>query len=319
MNLIAGLGQGISNAVGTALNAISGIGTAIIEHVLGFGERFISSGQGLIDSLGSGISSKVAEAKAKMGEVGEGILIKIDTYKTRLLSAGRSAIGSFVSGMGEKLSAAREKATSIARSALEAIKGVSFHGAGEDAGQGFINGLGSKISGVINKAAELAKSALSTVTNTIKSGSPSKETRKYGQWFGQGFIIGIGEYVKAAGSASEELAHNALSVVDDLVGRTQDTIDDVFDFDPVITPVLNLDTLKKQSQSVSRLINHTTANLGLSAPEDKKSNQNNGSRLPVVNNNTTYVQNITSPRPLRSRDIYRQTKNLIAIQKGVRA
>lgn len=317
--LIAGLGQGITNAVGTALDAVSGIGNAIIEHVVGFGERFISSGQSLIENLGSGITSKIAEAKGKMGEIGEGIVTKINGFKSRLMSAGRSVIGGFVSGMGEKLSSVREKATSLARSALDAIKGVSFQGAGEDAGQGFINGLGNKIGGVISKAAELARSALNAVTNTIKSGSPSKETRKYGQWFGQGFIIGIGEYVRSAGSASEEMASNALNVVEDLVGRTEEAVDDVFDFDPTITPVLNLDTLKEQAGSISRLFNRTTANLGISTPEDRNVNQNGVTSVPVVNNSTTYVQNITSPRALRSRDIYRNTKNLIALQKGVRA
>ena len=317
--LIAGLGQGITNAVGTALNAISGIGTAIIEGIVGFGEQFISSGQSLIENLGSGITSKISEAKGKMGEIGEGIVTKINGFKSRLMSAGRSVIGGFVSGMGEKLSAVREKATSLANSALSAIKGISFHGAGEDAGQGFINGLGSKIGGVVSKAAELARSALNAVTNTIKSGSPSKETRKYGQWFGQGFIIGIGEYVHAAGSASEEMASNALNVVEDLVGRTEEAVDDVFDFDPTITPVLNLDTLKEQAGSISRLFNRTTANLGISTPEDRNTNQNGATSVPVVNNSTTFVQNITSPRALRSRDIYRNTKNLIALQKGARA
>lgn len=319
MNLITGLGQGITNAVGSALSAISGIGTAIIEGVTGFGGRLISSGQSLIENLGSGISNKISAAKSKMGEIGEGIVTKINTFKSRLASAGRSVIDGFVSGMGEKLAAVKEKALGLANSALSAIKGVSFTGAGEDAGQGFINGLGNKIGGVINKAAELARSALSTVTNTIKSGSPSKETTKYGQWFGQGFIIGIGQYVKAAGTAGEEMASSALTVVEDLVGRSQEAVDELLDFDPVITPVLNLDTLKDQAKSISSLFNHTTANLGLSTPEDRNSNQNEGSSVPVVNNSTTYVQNITSPRALRSRDIYRNTKNLIALQKGARA
>lgn len=317
--LIAGLGQGITNAVGTALSAISGIGTAIIEGVTGFAGQLISSGQSLIENLGSGISNKISAAKSKMGEIGEGIVTKINTFKSRLASAGRSVIDGFVSGMGEKLAAVKEKATSLANSALSAIKGISFHGAGEDAGQGFINGLGSKIGGVVSKAAELARSALHTVTSTIRSGSPSKETTKYGQWFGQGFIIGIGQYVKAAGTASGEMASNALTVVEDLVGRSQEAVDEMLDFDPVITPVLNLDTLKDQARSISSLFNHTTANLGLSTPEDRNSNQNDGSPVPVVNNSTTYVQNITSPRALRSRDIYRNTKNLIALQKGARA
>lgn len=315
MNLIAGLGQGITNAVGSALSAISGIGTAIIEKVVGFGSGLISSGQGLIENLGTGISNKIGAAKSKMGEIGEGLITKINGFKSRLTSAGRSVIDGFISGMGEKLSAAKEKAKSIAQGALEAIKGISFNGAGEDAGQGFINGLGSKIGGAINKAAELARSALNAVTSTIKSGSPSKETRKYGRWFGEGFILGVEEYVKLAGSAGKEMASNALSVVKNIADETSSVIDDMLDFDPVITPVLDVDGLRAQARSISSIINRATPNLGIGVSNDQSVNQNEGTSGSVINNSSTYVQNITSPRALRSRDIYRQTKNLIALQK----
>lgn len=318
-NLIAGLGEGISNAVGNAIQAISNIGSSIVEHILTFRDQLLTSGQNLIDGFASGIGNKISAAKSKMGEVGEGIATKINGFKSRLLSSGRSVIDGFVSGMGEKLQAAKDKARSIAQGALDAIKGISFSGAGQDAGQGFINGLGSKIGGAISKAAELARSALNAVTNTIKSGSPSKETRKYGRWFGEGFILGVEDYVGAAGTAGEEMASNALTVVRDLADQTQGAIDDMLDFDPVITPVLNVDTIRQQARSISSLINHATPRLGISVPENSSENQNGDNSGQIVNNSTTYVQNISSPRALRSRDIYRNTRNLIALQKGARA
>lgn len=318
-NLIAGLGEGISNAVGNAIQAISNIGNSIVEHILTFRDQLLTSGQNLIDGFASGIGDKISAAKSKMGEVGEGIVTKINSFKSRLQSTGRSVIDGFVSGMGEKLQAAKDKAKSIAQGALDAIRGISFNGAGEDAGQGFINGLGSKIGGAISKAAELARSALNAVTNTIKSGSPSKETRKYGRWFGEGFILGVEDYVGAAGTAGEEMASNALTVVKDLADQTQGAIDDMLDFDPVITPVLNVDTIRQQARSISSLINHSTPRLGISVPENSSENQNGNTNSNVINNSTTYVQNITSARALRSRDIYRNTKNLIALQKAARA
>jgi hypothetical protein len=98
--------------------------------------------------------------------------------------------------------------------------------------------------------------------------------------------------------------------------------DSDIDFDPVITPVVDSDEAIRKLRKLNDILSGGTKTTIKAAARNDAFNRQTG---PIGTNNVTnnsnvsYVQNITSPRALRSRDIYRQTKNLIAVQKGARA
>lgn len=89
------------------------------------------------------------------------------------------------------------------------MRSVSAYSAGRAFGSGFEGGLRSAIQTAVSTAASLARQALSIVKSTLGIHSPSRETRKLGEYFGQGFELGVKDETKNAAKVVGDFARSA--------------------------------------------------------------------------------------------------------------
>jgi hypothetical protein len=96
------------------------------------------------------------------------------------------------------------------------------------------------------------------------------------------------------------------------------------DFNPTITPVMDLSSIKTGSEQMDKMFGKQTLNVGAIAskaaaitfPENLISNSVTSTE-PIAKSNVTFIQNNTSPKELSRIDIYRQTKNQLLSINGL--
>lgn len=199
-------------------------------------------------------------------------------------------------------------------------------GLGKDFSDGYAKGIANDAAkaAIQSAAASLASYARQALASAQVSASPSKIAMELGNYFGEGYSIGIDSYAYDVGNSAEHLANSALSSLEYTKSLISDVLSVDTDFSPVITPVLNMDELKRDAQSIPGLLNHNNAiNLrtariqaGVIAARSPGMIQNGSITNPTVVNNYDMTQNNYSPKALNRVEIYRQTRNEFARLKG---
>jgi tape measure domain-containing protein len=193
--------------------------------------------------------------------------------------------------------------------------------------EGMARGLWSGGSRVADAARGVAKSALAAAMNFLGINSPSREFMAVGKFSAQGIAVGLANSEGTVNSAAEGVANGALETMREALSK----IPEIFRTDPVLTPVispvLDLTQISKDSGKISRLMTIKPLTLdssykaaqitGQTILDAANQNPDEGG-IGGVTNNFNYTQNNTSPRALDSATIYRQTKNQIStLKKGV--
>ena len=192
---------------------------------------------------------------------------------------------------------------------------------------GLIVGIDQKVPILMSHVEQIAATVKAKFDAAAQIHSPSRIMVPSGQHIVEGIMVGVGNM---AGALYELVGSLASGITDstDGFGSIGNSIDLGIDENPVITPVLDLTFVEEQAKQMDQLLSGTktkqtfaTASSLFRATQTKPSSETNqnGVAGTVTNNNTTFIQNNTSPKTLRARDIYRQTKNLIATQKEARA
>ena len=125
---------------------------------------------------------------------------------------------------------------------------------------------------------------------------------------------------KAASNVSEK----SLSVMTDTFADISDIVDDNIEYSPKISPIIDMSEVETGSRKINGMFgNKPVMNLSASIAKvsDVSSRMKNSNRF-VQNdlehrssgNTYNYTQNNYSPKALSRLDIYRQTKNLFALQ-----
>jgi hypothetical protein len=171
---------------------------------------------------------------------------------------------------------------------------------------------------------KLASKMVTAIKSKLKIKSPSRVFEKLGGFSAQGLINGLanmsGSVEKAAestGTAAVESLRKSLSGFSDLV--THDV-----DIQPVITPILDLSSVKKDAGAIGGML--STKQIAIDSAYAKAryvaagyaKNQaalsQGTEQLPT--SSVTFNQTNTSPKALSSAEIYRQTKNQLSVAKG---
>jgi tape measure domain-containing protein len=184
-------------------------------------------------------------------------------------------------------------------------------------------GIRSGESEAINAAAEVAGKALEAAKQKLQINSPSKVMYGFGRYFDLGFANGILDYADTVAKASENIATEAISTAQIIAENIAATMDEDFEYEPTIRPVLDMDEVDSGLNAFDRSFANRSMNLAGSidrvrkaAPADKyaenvnpSQNQNGGA--------TTYNFNQYnySPKALSRIDLYRQTNNQFAMMK----
>lgn len=87
------------------------------------------------------------------------------------------------------------------------------YGAGVNIVRGFADGIGDNVTIVYERGKELALTGLDAIQRTAEIASPSKATRRFGQFLGMGFGLGIEDETDDVVRRAEELTRNTLTAM----------------------------------------------------------------------------------------------------------
>lgn len=288
-NMTAGVSQGM---IGEA--AMTNIGTAAMEVVdevtneLKNYAEIHSPSQLLEREVGEYLTAGVAEG------------MKNSTAKGYVVSAAQMAVNAAIARFRQCR--------------------LQFFLAGQYVMDGFIEGMKSKENDITRAAEELAWEAYEAACAALGINSPSRKFMEVGKYSALGMAVGIKDYSKEVVSASKEVADVALAAMSDAITRAGKTIQNGVDASPVIRPVLDLSNIEAGSKTLDSLVSRNKA-YGISASmtahaEEAVKLRSSSGNADISNGNTTFIQNNYSPRALSRTEIYRQTKNQLALARG---
>lgn len=192
---------------------------------------------------------------------------------------------------------------------FEDMPGFSYD-IGMNIALGLRDGINDYAEEAISAARAMAEEVMAILASIPDINSPSKVTRKLGGYISLGYAIGIEDGANNVYKAAEKVANNAIDGISS--GRIQDMLSSEFDFNPIITPILDLSYVREQLNELDSMMRVPLNNAFNSQNEGNNIGKNSPSQI-------NFTQNNYSPKSLSRYEIYRQTKNQISQLKGVMA
>lgn len=193
----------------------------------------------------------------------------------------------------------------INRTVRDGLRADIFKTIGRNAMQGLISGFVSQMDQLNRIVNNIADRIPHTITGKWVIKSPSRLFKSFGMYAMEGLALGLSQYSTLAEAAAAETADNTAKTLN---GITNSVLDWDTDFNPVITPTLNLDNVTRGVREINDMFKETTLDTVVEEPD-----QNGGA---TTQPSTTFIQNNYSPKHLSSIDIYRQTRNQLSSLKG---
>ncbi len=187
-------------------------------------------------------------------------------------------------------------------------------------GQGMAQGIYSGRSSAISAASSVAYSALAAAKRTLAIRSPSRKAAELGSMFTLGFAVGLNQNESKVSKATEALGNSALSTMLRFNDELQTLLDNGMISDPVITPVLDLSTLKNQASGINGILNpnqslQQAGGLEREYATARSIREGNEAISSTANSSVVFNQYNTSPKALSAADIYRRTRNQLAMAR----
>jgi len=310
-NLIVSMIDSMADQSGDILDA--GI-NFIIKLLEGLAERIddiITAGVDLVIAFILGMGSEVKRIiKAGVWMAGE-ILDGAASSAVGFVNKAAKVLIAFLDGLAEAI---RTHSTEINR----AVRGLA---------DAIVDGLVTVLLGedgkkkLVDAAKALGKTILGPFARFFGIESPSKLMMKQGGYIIDGLLIGLEDNKRVMGS-SEEMAENVVSIFKNSLGNLADIVEEMDEFNPRITPVLDLSNVKAGAHSIGELMGEQTLQASSSLAQARLISEERGRRSKeqsATESSSEYIfnQTINAPRELRTGDIYRATKSQLILAKEV--
>ncbi len=189
---------------------------------------------------------------------------------------------------------------------------------------GLVNGLKAGSSKVTAAARQVAQEALAAAEEDLGVQSPSKEFMRIGYYCDMGFAKGLRKYSGKVEDAAGEVGNTSLKGVKNALSNIAKFVDSDMDTTPVIRPVIDLDNLRSDIDSMNGMLSNQVVDVDSIRAKTASISSGFGGSSASVDNSTklqngntfSFVQNNYSPKALSQIDIYRQTKNQFSAMKG---
>lgn len=263
-----------------------------------------------------GLIEGAEKGRINLGKIGSDIasflwngfldLFKLDTISTKISNICTDIIESIKS----LIDRFNDPGKSWAEKLWDGFKGVfSITTISETIGN-IVTGIKDAIKEALTKlwdaGGEMANNLWEGFKNFLGIKSPSKVFSQGGKYCIEGLAKGLGD-TDAIDTAMYDLAD-----------AMKDSMSLFEDINPTITPVIDLDVIRKRAKAVQGMFGGVELSHSLaSAIVDRQNGTKITSEVDKQEiGSITYQQNIYSPTPLTPRQIYRQTGTLLEIKKG---
>jgi tape measure domain-containing protein len=288
----------------------------MLETMVKYAPKLADQGAKLIVAILDGIARNVG----KIVESATNLMVKfieaIGKNVPKVVEAGVKMIIDLVNGIADAI---RRNSSAMGKAGANLATAII---------EGIVRGLASGAGVVASKAMDVAKGALNAAKDFLGISSPSKEFMKLGRFSSEGLAVGLDRYSHLAMHSAEAVGKDTLSSLQKSLSKMPDILSAPIDLTPVITPVLDLTKIKKESAKIPSLIPTEVISVGAGykaaqiVSRGYESNQISSDQIQTSTQDTLvrpiqFNQYNTSPKALSSAEIYRQTKNQLSVAKGV--
>lgn len=321
-NLVISFVNGLADAIRDNNGRLIDAGANLIDAILGAIATGItklpSLTLDLIRTFVKGILDGLPNVRTSAVKLGSTVLGGIKDGIVGIFETGVKAVTSFISGIKSKIFGSKKSGKDGGEAAKKGLEEGSegTHSLGSDMITGFRNGISSMASGVANAAKGVASGAVSVIKNLLDINSPSGVLTDIGVNTGEGFINGMDSMRGAVSKSSRSMTQGAIEAAEEVLDILDD-IDENPEYSPRITPIVDLDDVDESLKSMDAIFGKTTLGSirNISAVEKPRKESTDepkdaNSEGKVIN----YTQNIHSPRELNRMDIYRNTRNQLALK-----
>lgn len=225
----------------------------------------VEGGTELMSGTATGIAANAGAVTDAIGGVMSGGLTAISSKLGSFTSSGSDLMSSLVQGISSRAGGVSDTFSSAVSNAQSAISGYDFTSIGSNLVQGLINGLDAKLGEVQAKAAEIGRVANEALKTSTQQASPSRLWKKYGQFMDQGLINGLAALRDKVGSTAYSIGETANTGLQNAVEMVANSIGFGEDYQPVISPVLDLSNVEAGAGRISGMFGLQTVGVGVMA------------------------------------------------------
>ena len=314
----------ISSGLASLTDALTKLGSIDLSAATNMGD-ITGAVTSMIQTFSTAIQNSAPTISESFGSVLTTVINNSVTYQNLFYTNGQTLMTKIVDGFNSGNVTLSASVVNVLTSGAAAIydQYQNWYTAGAFLDIGLAAGIRSGESNVITAATDVATKAIKAAKDALQINSPSKVTYGFGRFFDLGLSNGIYDYADRVAKATETISNQALSAAQIITENIAATMDEDFEYEPTIRPVLDMDEVDSGLNAFDRSFANRSMNLAGSidrvrkaAPADKyaenvnpSQNQNGGA--------TTYnfTQNNYSPKALSRIDLYRQTNNQFAMMK----
>lgn len=221
-------------------------------------DKFHDAGYELVTKFNGGINDKIPDVKNRVNtDIITTAITAINSRKWEFSAAGRIVIGEFIDGMGSRGQNARNAAYRIGNNAaygLNDSRGGAYN-AGRNVAYGFADGMYSLFNYVYNTAYNMGISAVNGARRALRVMSPSRVFMQIGEYTGEGLVIGMQDQYGSVEDASAGMGKTALDSMAEMMNRVKMLLDGTDEFNPTITPVLDLSKIQQGVGQIDGMFN----------------------------------------------------------------
>ena len=275
--------------------------------------KMVNAGMAIATKILEGISQRLPELIQKGGDVIIAFIKGVTQTIPRITLAAAMAVVAFINSMTDQIHASSRALSAAGANLADALI------------EGVVRGLGSLAGRAFAKAADIAKGMLNAALGALGIHSPSKEFYWMGTMMIAGVVNSLSDNANQASKATSEVGKGMVkSMGETLDGLSAALGSDIIEFNPTITPILDLSQVKKDAATVSDMLSLPAFDVSgtyasaKNASSDFESNRTGDDETAQNGSAPSYTFNQTnnSPKALSPIEIYRQTDNLISRAKG---
>lgn len=205
------------------------------------GDGTVQGIQGKTGEVTNAVAESLKTASQNADPGGKG-----DQAGTWFANGAQYGVKSNIGGMSATV------ADAFRRAASDSDPGGKGSQAGEWFDRGMATGIDNNIWYIREAAARAARAAKAAADAELDAHSPSREMMKRGRWFDEGIAIGMDRYRSVVTEAAKGIADDAMTNTSTAMNRFGNLVDGIdWDADPVITPVLDLDSFRADAATMS--------------------------------------------------------------------
>lgn len=314
----------ISSGLKSMTDALTTLGSIDLSAATNMGD-ITGAVSSMMQTFSTAIQNSAPTISESFGSVLTTVINNSATYQNLFYTNGQALMTKIVEGFDSGSGTLSVSVVNVLTAGASAIydQYQNWYTAGSFLDIGLAAGIRAGESNVITAATDVATKALKAAKDALQINSPSKVTYGFGRFFDLGLSNGIYDYADRVQKATEEISNEALSTAQIIAENIAATMDEDFEYQPTIRPVLDMDEVDSGLNSFDRNFANRSMNLAGSinraqkaAPADKYAESVNPSQNQNGGSNTyNFNQYNYSPKALSRIDLYRQTNNQFAMMK----